>query len=544
MEINIKMLLVWFDFVVGLGAGLVLAAALWLVIKTRLAHAPGGRAFGAPSDPNVVARLVFAGQDLGRCDLDPLSDFAKSLREVTSSSDALQIFGAAYPNLASALSQLLRNGIPFTQTLRDPSGHLLEASGRTEGAQVDLTVRRANAVTLATEDLERTLSASQDRMAWLQALLAHSPTQCAIVDRDGTILLANAVLDREVWTHPDGHARLSDPLCEVLTNSAATGISRVQLDVGEDQAVPFELIASPVPSDLPAGTDQTFGVPSHLIALSDISRETDAEAAMAALTDTLTQTFAHLSIGLAVFDADRHLTLFNPALADITGLDAAALAQRPKLRDFFEALRRTRMLPEQSDFRTWRGKILAVEDEATGGGYQEDWVLPSGQVFQVTGRTHGQGGLAFLFDDISSQIRKERRYRAELGLTKATMDHLTDGIAVYSASGGVIFSNSVFLEMWAGTDPSGDIFAFTKAAGDLCAPNPAFGDLRHFVTDPMNRASWQAEFAHRDLGPLRGHFAPLPDGSTLAVFTALNRARVPQTPPLAPAGTLPLKRQA
>ncbi|MEM9267812.1 MAG: hypothetical protein AAGA78_02610, partial [Pseudomonadota bacterium] len=204
-------------------------------------------------------------------------------------------------------------------------------------------------------------------------------------------------------------------------------------------------------------------------------------------------------------------------------------------------LRRTRMLPEQSDFRTWKRKILAVEDDATDGTYQEDWVLPSGQVFRVTGRTHGRGGLAFLFDDITHQIHKERQSRAELGLTKATMDHLTDGIAVYSVSGELVFSNVVFGEMWPQAGAGDDIFAFAKAASETCAPNPAFGDLRNFVTDPINRASWQAEFDHNELGQLRGHFAPLPDGSTLTVFTMLSRAPISRPNPM---DTLPLKRHA
>ena len=177
-----------------------------------------------------------------------------------------------------------------------------------------------------------------------------------------------------------------------------------------------------------------------------------AEASLRRFVETLTETFAHLPIGLAVFDKNRRLGLFNPALTDLVKIDAVWLAGRPSLRDFLERLRETRQMPEQKDFASWRRKLSELEEGAREGTYEENWQLPSGKIFRVTGRPHPQGALAFLFEDISTAIQLERKYRSELELSQATLDRMSEAVAVFDASGMLVFVNSAFERLW-GLDP-------------------------------------------------------------------------------------------
>ena len=64
-----------------------------------------------------------------------------------------------------------------------------------------------------------------------------------------------------------------------------------------------------------------------------------AERALREFVQTLTKTFADLPIGLAIFDRDRNLQLFNPALIDLTGLATGFLTARPTLYAFLDRLR-------------------------------------------------------------------------------------------------------------------------------------------------------------------------------------------------------------
>ena len=105
------------------------------------------------------------------------------------------------------------------------------------------------------------------------------------------------------------------------------------------------------------------------------------------------------------------------------------------MRDFLERLRETRQMPEQKDFASWRRKLSELEEGARSGTYEENWQLPSGKIFRVTGRPHPQGALAFLFEDISTAIMLERKYRSELELSQATLDRMSEAVAVFDASG-------------------------------------------------------------------------------------------------------------
>jgi PAS domain-containing protein len=52
----------------------------------------------------------------------------------------------------------------------------------------------------------------------------------------------------------------------------------------------------------------------------DVTEIVRAQQAQKNFVQTLTKTFATLSIGLAIFDRNRQLMLFNPALIDLTAL--------------------------------------------------------------------------------------------------------------------------------------------------------------------------------------------------------------------------------
>ena len=96
--------------------------------------------------------------------------------------------------------------------------------------------------------------------------------------------------------------------------------------------------------------------------------------------ETLTETFAHLPIGLAVFDKNRRLGLFNPA-ADRPREDRRRLARRPALAARLpERLRETRQM-EQKGFLLLAPQARRAGGRRADGTYEENRVLPSGKIF-------------------------------------------------------------------------------------------------------------------------------------------------------------------
>jgi PAS domain-containing protein len=166
--------------------------------------------------------------------------------------------------------------------------------------------------------------------------------------------------------------------------------------------------------------DQWFDVLSVPQEQSTLHFATDASAAAHADQDrqtfvqTMGKTFAELSIGLAIFDKQRRLVTFNPALLDMTRLGFEFLSTRPAIDTVLDRLRETRMLPEPKDYASWRDQFTAVEAAAKNGTYREIWNLPDGQAFRVTGRPHPDGAFAFLFEDITADLSLTRRFRSDI----------------------------------------------------------------------------------------------------------------------------------
>lgn len=255
---------------------------------------------------------------------------------------------------------------------------------------------------------------------------------------------------------------------------------------------------------------------------TDVNAVVNAEIAQRNFVQTLTKTFAQLSIGLAIFDRKRQLALFNPALIDLTSLPAEFLSARPNLLSFFDRLRDRQMMPEPKNYRSWRDQIADLVAAADNGQYRETWSLPSGQTYRISGRPHPDGAVAFLFEDISAEISLTRRFRSQLELGQSVLNTLEQSIAVFSPTGVLAFSNTAYRKMW-GIDPDSSFtdISVTDAsrhwqAGSM--PTPVWGDLRDFVVQFGERADWQADVILRDGQAVTCQVVPMAGGATMVLF--------------------------
>ena len=254
----------------------------------------------------------------------------------------------------------------------------------------------------------------------------------------------------------------------------------------------------------------------------DASDAVKAERQLREFMQTLTKTFAHLTIGLANFDRSRSLALFNPALTDLTALPPDFLSGRPTMIGFLDKLRERQMMPEPKDYKSWRKSLTELEEAAADGTYCETWALTGDRTYRVTGRPHPDGAIAFLFEDISAEMSLTRRFRSELELGQAIFNSLDEAVAVFSPAGQLSMSNQAFHDLW-GFGPDGlmDEFNITSASQnwrELTAPTPVWGDLHDFVGQPRERAEWNAAVRLRDGRSIACRFVPMPGGATLTGF--------------------------
>lgn len=263
----------------------------------------------------------------------------------------------------------------------------------------------------------------------------------------------------------------------------------------------------------------------------DVSPVVTAENAQRNFVQTLTKTFAQLSIGLAIFDKNRQLVLFNPALVDLTELPAEFLSARPNLLSVFDKLRDNRIMPEPKDYAHWREKLAVLVAASAEGTYTEIWNLPSGSTYRVSGRPHPDGAIAFLFEDITAEISLTRKFRSELDLVHSIFDTLDTAIAVFSTSGQMVLCNDAYGALWGYVDETSlqmhDILDASKHWQSQSLPSPIWGDVREFVMSLENRVEWDADLYHTSGRKLNCRVTPIGGSSTLVIFSDLWSQMIP-----------------
>ena len=267
-----------------------------------------------------------------------------------------------------------------------------------------------------------------------------------------------------------------------------------------------------------------------------------AEAALQDVVQTLSRTFAHLPVGLAVFDSQRRLQIFNPALGDLTTLPVDFLISRPGFEAFFDALRSRKMIPEPRDYRAWRKGLTEIERAAALGHYQEVWSLSGGQTYRVTGRPHPDGAVAFLIEDVSAEVSLTRRFRAEIETGQAVIDTLPEALAVFSPVGVLVMSNTAYADLW-GLAPDtlvGEI-GVAEALGvwkAACHPGPHWAQLRTLIGAGGPRRPWEGAVQLCDGRHMQCRLVPLHGGSTLVAFRPATEGVLPARPADLPPDTV------
>jgi signal transduction histidine kinase len=391
--------------------------------------------------------------------------------------------------LAAPIAALLR-GSPFQRALPGP----LRVVGTVDGGHATVFVGPPEAATGGTLVAER-----------LIALLARAPHP-AWVEADGG--------DR-VWTNA-AYARAMG----AGSADAATGAGEPLLDANAAAQIarggPTERVATVVRGVrrlLDVTADRRDGTLAALAvdvtetqqALSEKSRALESHAA----------TFDRLATAVAIYGPDRRLTFHNAAFQTLWGLPSSFLETNPPEDRVLDRLRAERRLPETADFRAWK------RDQLKGGetreGSERWWHLPDGQTLRVIANPGPDGGVTYIYENVTEQLALERRYNALSRVQAETIDNLGEGIASFGPDGLLRLANPAF---WTLTgvaaaevgDHVRDIAAGATEAADAWA---ALALHVTGLTDHRTALTGRVECGARVLDYA---FSPLPDGSTLATF--------------------------
>ncbi|MFV2091868.1 MAG: ATP-binding protein [Hyphomicrobiales bacterium] len=224
---------------------------------------------------------------------------------------------------------------------------------------------------------------------------------------------------------------------------------------------------------------------------------------------------------MAIFDPDQRLKFSNSAYATLWGLDGSWLRQEPVGGEILDRLRDHGRLEEKADYRKWREDHLAAY--AGTETVEDEWHLPDGRTLRVIAEPHPNGGLTYLFEDVTERLALDARYNGLLSVQKETLDHLHEGVALFGSNGRLKLFNPAFATIWKldsealGKQPHMD--ALIAACMPLTGPTEHWDELRRSITaagegrQPVSGRMHRADSVVVDYAGV-----PLPDGATLFTY--------------------------
>ena len=442
------------------------------LLLSGFAPSRAGR-FAAPDLSEQDAVFVFRGEQLvdssdrGRQLLDSIIVASHTKRRELE--HLLGFLEPRFADLKLQLGQLVVCGSIELQA-HDKSGLVLKAARKAGLTHLRLVDTRAEGALVAVDRLS--FEAMRDELSTLREVVGQVPVLAWRLDDAGRVTWANSAYINAFLAIDAGGAGLTWPLPNLFGAQEPDEHARLSLEMGDHVAW---FGHSMVPND--AGLLH-FATPIDLAVQTETSRRE--------MMQVLTRTFASLPTGLALFDKDRRLQVFNPALVDLMGLDPLFLAARPSLEQFLFTLRELRMLPEPKNFTAWRAEISEMEQAAQLGAFCDEWCVDTGRIFQVSGRPQPGGALAFFFEDVTSDATLARSLRAEIDLGQAVFDGLQDAVVVFNKAGETLMSNARYSRIW-GEDPCKDLadngFRHALALWSRgSAATPFWSDLNNLVS--------------------------------------------------------------
>lgn len=233
------------------------------------------------------------------------------------------------------------------------------------------------------------------------------------------------------------------------------------------------------------------------------------------------RTLHQLPTAVAIFDRGKRLQFHNEAYRTLWQLDPAFLAAKPTDGEVLDRLRSERRLPEQADFRGWKRTLL--EGYQTLDTLEHWWYLPDGRTLRVVTNPNPQGGVTYLFDDVTERFSLESRFNSLSRVQGETLDSLKEAVAVFGSDGRLKLSNPAFARIWdigeAALQGEPHIDAVIRACAPGLVAGPLWPEIRQAVTGLQDARQPVLQRMTRPDGKVVDcATAPLPDGATLVTF--------------------------
>lgn len=418
--------------------------------------------------------------------------------------------------LDRGINRLRESGETFDLTLATTLGRLIEASGRTAGGFALVRFRDLSGDRLARAEIEAQHQLLVAEVGAMRAMLSALPSPIWLRDSNQRLAWVNAAFAAAVEGGDEAEA--VECGMELLDSAARRAIA--------DSHHTSDVFLRRLPA-IVAGDRRVFDVADIASAsgsagiATDVTAIEQAEAALRRQIDFNARTLDQLATAVAIFDSDRRLVSYNAAYRELFDLDVAFLESMPDEYAVFDALRAGHKIPEQRDFRAWRDELLLAYQAVEA--CEQWWHLPDGQTLRIIANPNPQGGVTWIYENVTERLDLESRYNSLIHVQGETLDHLAEGVAVFGSDGRLRLNNPSFAEIWRLDSELleerphiTEVVAACRRAGDddgvwnqFIATVAGFDESRAQISGRMEGAASSA---------IDYSIVPLPDGQTMITF--------------------------
>ena len=216
----------------------------------------------------------------------------------------------------------------------------------------------------------------------------------------------------------------------------------------------------------------------------------EAEAKLDQFRQSMAKTFAALSCGLALFDRDDRLTVFNPALADKYALPIDFLLRRPSLDMFLHKLRELRLTPANTRFEDWATALTPNEKNAVA---TTSWTTTKGRKLTAAVMPHAEGSRVISIEETPDMSEVIQALQAENIALKEALDLIPEPTCIIDQGKKVCAANSAFRVQW--EDKLNYPISAATGIGKRAKHTDKWDQVRAALNKPMSVHHWKSQLA-------------------------------------------------
>jgi signal transduction histidine kinase len=421
--------------------------------------------------------------------------------------------------LEGDVKALLARGQVFERLCKTQWSDLIQVDGRSTRGCAVLRFRAVTMLEKARIEAEDKLKNLQQTSGAIQALIDALPQPVWLRQKNGQLAYVNKAYMKLMGEDVEAKEKILAKSMDFFDEQ-----TRLEVQASRLEGKAFQKRIS-VSSDGVRHIFDLSEVPTQNgfagIAM-DVSEGEAMRSEMQRQREAHARTLDQLATSVAVFDQNGRLVFHNAAYQQLWQLDPAFLQEQPTDGMILDRLRSVSKLPQQTDYRGWKARLH--EAYRTMETREDRWHLPDGRTLRVVTHPNAQGGVTYLFDDVSESYQLQSRFNALARVQGETLDALQESVAVFGQDGRLSLYNPAFAMLWRfsadGLAQRPHFDDIAKGCLKLFKDEKVWTNLKAVVTGyAEGRSGYSTRMSRVDGQVVDCTAMALPDGGTLITFT-------------------------